>query len=72
MVDGNTAERISGYQIGGISPFAMTKALPVAIDSDLLAYDIVAVNGGRRGVMVLMSPRDIVRVTNARTIALHR
>jgi len=65
MVDADTAERITGYVIGGISPFAMKHRLPVVIDEGLLEFDRVAINGGKRGVMLIMSPRDIMEVTNA-------
>jgi Cys-tRNA(Pro)/Cys-tRNA(Cys) deacylase len=69
MVDTATAERLSGYQVGGISPFGMSQSLPVAIDSDLLAFCDIAVNGGKRGVMLLMSPQDIVELTEANVLS---
>ena len=65
-----TAERLSGYLVGGISPFAMAKPLPVAMDAGLLAFDRVAVNGGKRGLMVIMNPSDIMRVTGAEPVDL--
>jgi Cys-tRNA(Pro)/Cys-tRNA(Cys) deacylase len=65
MVDSDTAERLTGYVVGGISPFAMKQRLPVVIDMGLLRFDQVAINGGRRGLMLVMSPRDILKVTDA-------
>lgn len=70
MANEATAERLSGYLVGGISPFAMTKRLPVAMDAGLLAFDRVAVNGGKRGLMVIMNPLDIMKVTGAEPVDL--
>lgn len=60
MADIPTAERLTGYSVGGISPFGTRKKLPAIIETALLAYDRVAINGGRRGVMLIMTPGDIV------------
>jgi Cys-tRNA(Pro)/Cys-tRNA(Cys) deacylase len=62
MVDTATAERLTGYFIGGISPFGARQRLPVVMDESLLRFGKVAINGGRRGVMLLMSPEDIKKV----------
>jgi len=70
MANEATAERLSGYLVGGISPFAMTMRLPTAMDASLLAFDRVAVNGGKRGLMVIMAPSDILRVTGAAPVDL--
>jgi Cys-tRNA(Pro)/Cys-tRNA(Cys) deacylase len=65
MVDTDTAERLTGYSVGGIGPFAMKRALPVVIDRGLLGFDQVAINGGKRGSMLVMKPGDILKVTDA-------
>lgn len=65
MVDSDTAERLTGYVIGGISPFAMKQRLRVVIDKGLLEFDRVAINGGKKGVMLIISPKDILKVTDA-------
>jgi Cys-tRNA(Pro)/Cys-tRNA(Cys) deacylase len=65
MVDTDTAERLTGYKVGGISPFATKRRLRVIMDKGLLEFDQVAINGGQRGLMLLMSPTDILRVTDA-------
>jgi Cys-tRNA(Pro)/Cys-tRNA(Cys) deacylase len=70
MVDTDTAERLTGYLVGGISPFGVRKQLPVLMEADLLAFDKVAINGGRRGVMLVMNPSDIVRTMRAETVVL--
>ncbi len=64
MADTKTAERLTGYVIGGISPFGTRRRLPAIMDSSLLDHEEVAINGGRRGTMVLLKPRDIVSVCN--------
>jgi Cys-tRNA(Pro) deacylase len=60
------AERVTGYRVGGISPFALRRKLPVIIEESLLALERIAVNGGRRGVLVEMATEDLVRLLAAR------
>lgn len=64
------AERITGYHVGGISPFGQKKAVPVALDAAALAHERVFLNGGQRGLQVVMAPGEIVRVLNAVTAVL--
>ncbi len=52
LADQVDAEKITGYRIGGIAPFAMRRKLPVVIEESLLALDRIIVNGGRRGMLV--------------------
>ena len=61
MVDTATAERLTGYLVGGISPFGAKQNLPAVIEKDLMKYDRVAINAGQRGVMLIMKPGDIVK-----------
>jgi Cys-tRNA(Pro)/Cys-tRNA(Cys) deacylase len=70
MVTTEMAERLTGYHVGGISPFGMKKSLKVGIDKDLMAFDRVAINGGARGIMLIMSPADIVEATGAEVLVL--
>ncbi len=60
------AEKITGYQIGGISPFAQRRPLPAVIEESLLALDRIVVNGGRRGVLLEMATEDVVRLLDAK------
>ncbi|HWJ70796.1 MAG TPA: Cys-tRNA(Pro) deacylase [Sphingobium sp.] len=62
------AERLSGYKIGGISPFGQTRALPVVIEAQALAHAAVYLNGGQRGLQVRLAPRDAAALLKA-TIA---
>jgi Cys-tRNA(Pro)/Cys-tRNA(Cys) deacylase len=57
-----TAERLTGYKVGGISPFGLTTPLPSVMDSRLLTYTSVLINGGQRGTLLKMSPADIARL----------
>ena len=56
------AQRHSGYQIGGTSPFATRKAMPVFLEKSVLGLPKIYVNGGRRGYLVGIDPRELVRV----------
>ena len=64
MADTIIAERLTGYLVGGISPFGAKQNLPVVIEESLLKFDKVAINGGQRGVMLIMAPEGIVRLLN--------
>lgn len=59
------AERITGYKVGGISPFGQMKRVPVAIEESALAHDLVYMNGGQRGLQVRLSPKDAQAVLAA-------
>lgn len=66
LAESDEAEKVTGYQVGGISPFAMRRALPVVVEESLLALDRIIVNGGRRGVLVEMDTETLVRLLDAR------
>lgn len=53
------AERLTGYHVGGISPFGQKKRVPVALDAAVLSERTVFVNGGQRGVEIELNPNDI-------------
>jgi Cys-tRNA(Pro)/Cys-tRNA(Cys) deacylase len=59
------AERISGYKVGGISPFGQMKKLRVAIEEQALAHELVYLNGGQRGLQVRLAPRDAAELLAA-------
>ncbi|SNS08662.1 Cys-tRNA(Pro)/Cys-tRNA(Cys) deacylase [Sphingomonas laterariae] len=52
------AERITGYKVGGVSPFGQRKRLPTAIEETALAEPHVYVNGGQRGLQIRLAPAD--------------
>lgn len=61
----DVAERHSGYQVGGTSPFGLRKAMPVYVEKTILDLDRIYINGGRRGFLVGIDPKELVRVVNA-------
>jgi Cys-tRNA(Pro) deacylase len=56
------ADRHSGYQVGGTSPFGTRRAMPVYVQATIAGLPCVYVNGGRRGYLVGMAPADLIRV----------
>jgi Cys-tRNA(Pro) deacylase len=58
----DTAERHSGYMVGGTSPFGLRKALPVFIEETILELPKIYINGGKRGFLVGLDPMDLVRI----------
>ena len=61
----DAAERASGYQLGGTSPFATRKAMPVFVESTILGLERVCINGGRRGYLVGIAPRVLTELLGA-------
>jgi Cys-tRNA(Pro)/Cys-tRNA(Cys) deacylase len=59
------AERLTGFHVGGISPFAPKKRVPVAIDQAALAQTSVYLNGGQRGLQIEIDPNDALRALDA-------
>lgn len=64
------AERLTGYHVGGISPFAQKKRVPVAIELAALKETTVFVNGGQRGLQIELDPNDAVHALDAIMVAL--
>jgi len=56
------ADRHSGYQVGGTSPFGTRRAMPVYMQSTIADLPRIYVNGGRRGYLVGLVPADAIRV----------
>ena len=56
------ANRHSGYQVGGTSPFGTRKAMPVFIERSIAELPRIYVNGGSRGFLVGLAPADLVHV----------
>ncbi len=63
--DPAVAERHTGYQVGGTSPFGTRKPLPVVVQASVLALPRVYVNGGRRGLLVDVDPQVFVELLGA-------
>ena len=65
MVDRATAERLTGYSLGGISPFGQKRALPVFVDGAIEGLETVFVSAGLRGLQVEVAPRDLISLLEA-------
>ena len=59
------AERLTGYVVGGISPFGQKRAVPTAIEEVALLHNAVYMNGGQRGLQVRLAPRDALAALQA-------
>jgi Cys-tRNA(Pro)/Cys-tRNA(Cys) deacylase len=70
MANPQTAERITGYRLGGVSPFGAYAALPVYMEETLILHEEVAINAGHRGVHAFMTPVDIADLLKAELLDL--
>ncbi|MGP2494099.1 Cys-tRNA(Pro) deacylase [Mesorhizobium sp. PUT5] len=66
------AERLTGYKVGGISPFGQRKPVPAAVEEMAVLEDEIYLNGGQRGLQIRMRPDDLVRALGARVADLIR
>lgn len=64
------AERITGYRVGGISPFGQKKRVNVFIEQSAMQNETVILNGGRRGLQIELAPGEIVRLLGAKPAAV--
>ena len=62
------ANRHSGYLVGGTSPFATRRAMPVYIEETILALPRICINGGRRGYLVGIDPQVCVQLLDAQPV----
>ena len=66
------AQRHTGYQVGGTSPFGMRRSLPVFVERSILELPMIYINGGRRGLLVRLSPNDLVRTLSPTPVDVAR
>lgn len=64
------AERSSGYVVGGISPLGQRRPLPTFLDESARQQAEIVVNGGRRGLQLVLAPDDLIRAVPARWAAV--
>lgn len=59
MMKPEVAERMTGYKVGGISPLGQPRRVPVALEASARAHDRIYVNGGRRGLQIILAPNAL-------------
>ena len=72
MADPSTAERSTGYVVGGISPLGQRQQLATVLDSSAYEAEVMYVSGGRRGLDIGLAPSDLVALTSASTAPIAR
>jgi Cys-tRNA(Pro) deacylase len=60
----DVAQRHSGYQVGGTSPFGTKKRLPVFMERSILELPEIYINGGKRGFLVKLKTEEVSRILN--------
>jgi Cys-tRNA(Pro)/Cys-tRNA(Cys) deacylase len=65
MMKPAVAERLTGYKVGGISPFGQRKQVRAAVEEMATIEERVFLNGGQRGLQVQLAPDDLIRVLDA-------
>lgn len=66
------AERATGYVIGGISPIAQRRRMPVVIDATAMNHETVYCSAGQRGLQIELAPHDLVQATGAKVAPIGR
>jgi Cys-tRNA(Pro) deacylase len=64
------AERLTGYQTGGISPFGSKQVLPVYLEESILKLEKICINGGRRGLLVEIEPAAIIKILEPKLVSV--
>lgn len=63
-----TARKHTGYLVGGTSPFGTRRSMPVFMEEGIAGLEKIYINGGKRGYLVEMAPRDLIRVLKPITV----
>lgn len=67
-----TATKHTGYQLGGTSPFATRKIMPVFVEASILELTRILINAGKRGFLVELDPHHIVEILDATAVSVSR
>lgn len=65
-----TAHRHTGYLVGGTSPFGTRKAMPVYMEETILDLPKIYINGGKRGYLVGIDPKEVARLLTPRIVRI--
>jgi Cys-tRNA(Pro) deacylase len=68
MIEPAEAQRLTGYQVGGTSPFGSRTALPVYAEHTILDMDRITINGGKRGFLVTLDVTDLVALLDPQPV----
>lgn len=68
----STANKYTGYQVGGISPFGTRRQLPVYAELTILSLEKIYINGGKRGFLVEITPEDLQCVLPVQPVEVAR
>jgi len=64
------ADKHSGYQVGGTSPFGTRQKMPVYIQETILELEKIYINGGKRGFLIEIHPQDVATVLQAQAVSV--
>ena len=64
------ADTLTGYQTGGISPFGTRQPLPIYMEETIGGLEKLIINGGRRGLLVELSPRDLTAILSPTLVSV--
>ena len=70
--DAVSANRHTGYMVGGTSPFGTRKSLPVYVEETILNLPVIYINAGRKGLLVEMKPADLAKVLKLTPVSVAR
>ncbi|HEX7535107.1 MAG TPA: Cys-tRNA(Pro) deacylase [Syntrophales bacterium] len=70
--DPGTAEKHTGYMVGGTSPFGIRKELPIYIEETLLSFQKILINAGRKGLLAEMATADLLRILSPQPVKVAR
>jgi len=65
MADAKRVVSSTGYVLGGVSPLGQKKSLPIIIDTSAEKFELIYVSGGRRGLEIELSPKDLISLCQA-------
>jgi Cys-tRNA(Pro) deacylase len=70
--DPGTAQKHTGYMVGGTSPFGIRKKLPIYIEETLLGFQKILINAGRKGLLAEMATDDLLRILSPQPVKVAR